>query len=80
MSGIAGARLKQERKDWRRDPNRPFVSVNIGEVPARVLTAAPGILCSRCVFVVKVKVFGLEAKLPSTLSRNILQYVCGLGV
>lgn len=43
MSGIAGARLKQERKDWRRDPNRPFVSVYIGEVSPRVLTAAPGI-------------------------------------
>lgn len=26
MSGIAGMRLKQERKDWRKDPNRPFVS------------------------------------------------------
>lgn len=26
MSGIAAARLKQERKDWRRDPDRPFVS------------------------------------------------------
>ena len=26
MSGIAVERLKQERKDWRRDPDRPFVS------------------------------------------------------
>lgn len=44
MSGIAGARLKQERKDWRRDPNRPFVSVYIAGVSSRVLTAALGIM------------------------------------
>ncbi|CAM9234824.1 unnamed protein product, partial [Ectocarpus sp. 8 AP-2014] len=24
-SGIAAARLKKERTDWRRDPNRPFM-------------------------------------------------------
>lgn len=29
MSGIAGMRLKQERKDWRKDPNRPFVSRSV---------------------------------------------------
>lgn len=59
MSGIAGARLKQERKDWRRDPNRPFVSVNIGGAYLCVLTAALGIyVYTRCEYIFFVKVFG----------------------